>query len=95
MVWTALAKGGLVSTSRTRQGNEHFYGPAAVLAHLFLGDGVPIQDVILVPEPLGDMLSGEALLSGRLEIILEDAVDDTGIPIAVAKAPSANLRPPG
>ena len=90
-----MAWGGLVSTSRTRQGHEHFSGPAAVLANAFLDDGVPSEEVILVFEPFEDVLCGEAQLSGKLEILLEDAVDDPGLPTAVATAPSANPHPPG
>ena len=85
----------LVSTRRTRQGNEHFSGPAAVLANAFLYDGVATVEEILVPEPFEDVLCGEVQLYVKLEILSEDAVDDPGLPIAVAKVPSANLRPPG
>ena len=81
---------------RMSQRHEHFSGPAAVLANVFLDDGVPTEEVILVSDPFEeDVLCGEAQLSGKLEIILEDAVDDPGLPTAVAKAPSANPRPPG
>ena len=80
---------------RMSQGHEHFSGPAAVLENLFLDDGVPTEEVILVCEPFEDVLCGEVQLSGKPETLLEDTVDDPGLPTAAAKAPSANLRPPG
>ena len=89
------AKVALGMPRRMSQGHEHFSGPAAVFANVFLDDGVPTEEVILVSEPFEDVLCGEAQLSGKLEILLEEAVDDPGLPTAVAKAPSANPRPPG
>ena len=80
---------------RMSQGHEHSSGPAAVLPNVFLNDGVPTEEVILVSGPFENVLCGEAQLSGKLEILLEDAVDDPGLLTAVAKAPSANPRPPG
>ena len=80
---------------RMSQEHEHSSVPAAVLANVFLNDGVPTEEVILVSERFEDVLCGEAQLSGKLELLLEDAVDDPGLPTAVAKAPSANPRPPG
>ena len=80
---------------RERQGHEHLSGPAAVLPHAVLDDNVSAVETELVPEPLEDVLGGVALLSGKLEILFEDAVDDPGFPTAVATAPSANPRPPG
>jgi len=50
-----------------------------VLANVFLDDGVPTEAVILVSEPFEDVPYGEALLSGKLEIPFEDAVDDPGL----------------
>ena len=90
-----MARGGLVSSSRTTQGHEHFSGPVSVLANVNSDDGVPTKEVILVTEPLEDVPSGVALLSVKLEILSEDAVDGPGFTAVVATAPSANLRPPG
>ena len=66
-----------------------------MLANVFFDDGVPTGEVILVSEPLENVLGGIALRSGTLAIPFEDAVDDPGFTAAVATVPSANLHPPG
>ena len=64
-----LAEVALGMPRRMSQGHVHFSGQAAVLANVFLNDGIPTEEVILVSEPFEDVFCGEALLSGKLEIL--------------------------
>jgi hypothetical protein len=94
--WNAIpADVALVMPRRMRRGHEHLSAPAAVLTNVFGGEGVTTAEVILIAETPADALGGEALLSGKPEVLFEDAVGDAGFPTAAATVPSANPRPPG